>query len=156
MRPNRSIGSNAQSGTILVLIATLGVASGCDKGGIDTYPVVGTVLIDSRPADGAMVVFVPTSTSEEAERKRPFGIANGEGRFSLTTLVEEDGAPAGEYKVLIQWPMPSKPDDQRVGRRGALGPDRLRGKYFNLEKSVLTATVKEESNELPPFELSSK
>jgi hypothetical protein len=105
-----------------------------------------------------MVIFVPQSTtSAEAERTRPFGMANGEGRFNLTTFVQEDGAPPGEYKVLVQWPTPGAPaDSQRSGRRGALGPDRLRGKYFNLERTTLTATVADQSNELPPFELNSR
>jgi hypothetical protein len=143
--------------TILSIAAVFAAIVGCGDGGIATYPVAGTVMIDNKPADGAMVIFVPTATSTEAERKRPFGIADGEGRFRLTTLVQEDGAPAGEYKVLVQWPAPSgKPDDQRSGRRGALGPDRLRGKYFNLENSTLSAKVEEQSNELPPFELRSK
>ena len=103
-----------------------------------------------------MVIFVPTSTSAEAERKRPMGIANGEGRFALTTFEDGDGAAPGEYKVLIQWPASSvESDAQRGSRRGAVGPDRLRGKYFNLYKSTLTATVEEQANELPPFELRS-
>jgi hypothetical protein len=141
----------------LIVLPILGTLIGCGDGRIATYPVSGSVTIDGQPGDGAMVVFVPTSTAAEAERKRPFGIANGQGQFTLTTFEQEDGAPAGEYKVLIQWPATrQQADDQRTGRRGALGPDRLRGKYFNLEMSTLTATVEEETNELPPFELKSR
>jgi hypothetical protein len=104
-----------------------------------------------------MVIFVPATTSGEAERTRPFGIADQEGRFSLTTFVQEDGAPPGEYKVLVQWPAANpQSDEERAGRRGALGPDRLRGKYFNLEKTTLTAKIEEQANELPPFELQSR
>jgi hypothetical protein len=130
---------------------------GCGDGNIDTYPVAGTVMVDNKPADGAMVIFVPTSTAPEAQRKRPFGIADGQGKFSLTTFEQGDGAPAGQYKVLIQWPAATtQASQQQGGRRGSLGPDRLKGKYFNLENTKFTATVEEQSNELQPFQLQSR
>jgi hypothetical protein len=104
-----------------------------------------------------MVIFVPTSTDPQAERKRPFGIADAQGRFNLMTLEPGDGAPAGEYKVLVQWPAPNRQaNEQWSGGRERLGPDRLQGRYFNLEKTTLTATVEEQANELPPFELRSR
>jgi hypothetical protein len=37
----------------------------------------------------------------------------------------------------------------------SIGPDRLKGKYMNLEKSELKATVQEAETNLPPFELKS-
>jgi hypothetical protein len=67
-----------------------------------------------------------------------------------------DGAPAGDYKVLIQWPAPVSAEAARGGGRAAVGPDRLRGKYFNLDKTTLAATVQEQANELSPFELQSR
>jgi hypothetical protein len=157
MRPLPSWILCARSADRIVVAASLLAVAGCGGGQIATYPVVGTVLVDGRPAEGAMVIFVPTSTEPEAERKRPFGIANAEGKFGLMTFEQDDGAPAGEYKVLVQWPAPGRPtDEQRGGRRGAVGADRLQGRYFNLEKTTLTATVEEQSNELPPFELKSR
>jgi hypothetical protein len=140
-----------------VAVAGCVALAGCGSGQFATYPVTGTVLVDGQPADGAMVIFVPTSTDPKAERKRPFGIADAQGRFGLTTSEPGDGAAAGEYKVLVQWPAPRhESNDQRGGRRGASGPDRLQGRYFNLEKAALTATVEEQATELPPFELRSR
>jgi hypothetical protein len=147
----------ARRAVLALVAATLLALPGCGSGRIETYPVTGLVTVDGRPADGAMVVFVPTATAPEAERTRPFGIADSQGQFSLTTFEQTDGAPAGDYKVLVQWPAPRPQSDrERSGRRGSLGPDRLQGKYFNLEKATLTATVKEEATELPPFELKSR
>lgn len=141
----------------LLLATSLLIVAGCGDGRIDTYPVIGTVKVDGKPAEGAMVIFVPNSTAPEAERKRPFGIADGQGQFNLTTFEQSDGAPAGQYKILVQWPTPrDESNDPRGRRRGTLGPDRLRGKYFNLDNATLSATVKEESNELPPLELQSR
>jgi len=68
-----------------------------------------------------------------------------------------DGAPAGEYKVIIKWPAPAMAGaEDREGRGPKLGPDRLKGKYYDLDKTSLKATVEKRSNEIPPFELSSK
>jgi hypothetical protein len=154
MRRHQAI-SGARRAALLVAVGLL-TAMGCGDGRIATYPVTGTVMVDGNPADGAMVIFVPTSTSPEAERKRPYGIADAQGKYGLMTFEQGDGAPAGQYKVLVQWPAPSKSSDDRGGRRGTLGADRLRGKYFNLESTMLTATVAEEATEVPPFELKSR
>ena len=42
---------------LMVLLA----ASGCGDAEIARYPVTGTVLVDNKPAEGAMVIFCPTS-----------------------------------------------------------------------------------------------
>jgi len=111
------------------------------------------VNVDGRPADGAMVIFCPVTASDEAKTKRPFGLTSADGKFVLTTIEQADGAPPGEYKVLIQWP--SNSTDNRDGMR-SIGPDRLKGKYMNLEKAELKATVEQAETNLPPFELKSK
>jgi hypothetical protein len=130
--------------------------TGCGDGRVPTYPVRGTVLVDKRPAAGAILIFVPSLTAEGAERERPFGIADAQGNFDLMTFDPGDGAPAGEYKVLIQWPASISPDADRGGGRASIGPDRLKGKYFKLDQTNLVATVEEQTNELPPFELQSR
>jgi hypothetical protein len=151
----RTIGTG--SFILLPAVAISVALAGCGDGRIATYPVTGTVLVDGRPAEGAVVICVPTSTSEpEADRLRPFGVADAQGRFTLKTFEPGDGAPAGEYKVLIEWPAPVSADAARGGGRAAVGPDRLRGKYFKLDQSNLAMSVKEESNDLPPFELQSR
>jgi hypothetical protein len=149
--------SNAQPALGALLLTLLVVMGGCGDGRIATYPVTGIVNVDSKPAAGAIVIFVPNSTSEEGgDRQRPFAAADAQGKFSLMTFEPDDGAPAGDYKVLIQWPAPPSADAARGGGRAAVGPDRLRGKYFDLDQATLTATVEERSNDLPPFELQSR
>jgi len=157
MRPRRSASTIGFGSFLFVpLVAVTAAMTGCGEGRVPTYPVAGTVLVDQRPAGGAIVIFVPSATSEGAERQRPFAMADAQGKYNLMTFEPGDGAPAGEYKVLIQWPAPVSPEAARGGGRTAVGPDRLRGKYFNLEKTDLMATVEEQSNELPPFELKSR
>jgi hypothetical protein len=150
--PLRQCGRLA-AGICLVAITSL---AGCGDGRIARYPVTGKVLVDGKPAPGAMVIFCPIEGSDELMRERPIGFAGPDGTFQLTTFVTNDGAPAGDYKVIARWPANS-PSQRPVdpGVRGRIPPDRLRGKYFNLDRTPLTATVIEGDNELPPFELTS-
>jgi hypothetical protein len=129
--------------------------AGCG-GRIPLYPVTGKILVDGKPAPGAMVIFCPISGSDEFMRERPIGFADADGTFRLTTFVLDDGAPAGEYKVIARW-APNNPTSQNEDPgRARRPPDRLKGKYFNLEKTPLTATITKGTNELPPLELSSR
>lgn len=153
---------------LVVLLVSLPAMCGCGDGGVARYPVSGAVHVDGQPAAGAIVVFCPVETSPEADRLRPAGRADATGVFRLTTIEPDDGAPAGAYKVLVQWPegaeaaasaggpnrMPAAAVD-RGGRGGPRPADRLQGKYYNLESTPLTAQVAKQANELPPFELTS-
>jgi hypothetical protein len=134
------------------LVALLPFA-GCGEGKIPLYPVTGKILVDGQPANGAMVIFCPIEGSEQLMRERPIGFAGADGSFQLTTFLKDDGAPAGQYKIIARWAPGSAGDDPSMPLGGA---DKLRGKYFNLDRTTLTATIEEGSNELPPFELSSK
>src|SRR3954451_14509686 len=129
--------------------AGLLVGAGCDKK-MARYPVHGSVLIDGKPAENAMVIFCPVGGSEELQKHRPFGLTGPDGKFELTTMSKADGSPTGDYKVLIQWP---EVKGTGPGGRPMFGDDRLHNRYMNLEKSQLTATIKDGPVDLPPFEL---
>jgi hypothetical protein len=148
--PNLSLGAAGRMKFGLALTGLMALA-GCGEKGIARYPVHGVVHIDNAPAEGVMVVFCPVGGSEEAQKTRPFGFTDADGKFELTTVKKGDGAPAGEFKVLAQWPAKSSSKD---GSRST-GGDRLQGRYMNLEKSQIKVTVKEGSNDVPPFELKS-
>jgi hypothetical protein len=134
------------------------VLSGCGDGKIRTYPVTGTVHVDGKPAGGAIVIFCPTDGSAQFKRERPFGTADADGKFGLTTFIAKDGAPAGDYRVMVRWPAPRKAsaasDDSE--RQSAASFDRFNGKYLNPDQSGLTAKVGDGPTELPPFELKPK
>jgi len=141
--------------SLSVLLAACAV-SGCGDDRLGTYAVTGTVLVDKKPADGAMVIFCPVSGSDELMKQRPFGFAGPDGKFELTTFDKGDGLPAGQYKILIQWPAAVGGDQRDASGGRPMGPDRLRGRYMNLERTPFSATIESGSNELPPFELLSK
>lgn len=114
---------------------------GCGDGKIARHPVEGKVLVNGKPVEDAMVVFCPVGGSDELQKVRPAGKTDANGNFVLTTFEKEDGAPAGEYQVMIRW-------------EGNSGPRAPGKQYANPKKSGLTATVKSEKTTLDPFELS--
>jgi hypothetical protein len=143
----------------LLPLLTAGLAiswiAGCGDGQIKRYPVTGSVTVDGKPADGAMVIFCPGDDAPaEVRRTRPFGFTGPDGHFLLTTLTKADGSPAGEYKVLIQWPAASGGDSRDGGR--SIGPDRLNGRYMSLDRCEIKVKIGDGPNDLPPFELKSK
>jgi hypothetical protein len=123
---------------------------GCGDGHVQTFPVSGQVLVKGKPAEGAFVVFHPKGGSDKDKAvPRPYATTNADGQFQMTTYEEEDGAPAGSYRVSIVWrPVPKS-------RLEAEGPDRLHGKYSNPASSGLDVEVsKDPSTVLKPFQLS--
>jgi hypothetical protein len=156
MRQNRRLFS-AYFVLALPLSAGLIALAGCGEAKLPLYPVTGTVLVDGKPAAGARVIFCPIETSStELQKERPLGTTGPDGKFQLTTFLKDDGVPAGEFKVLVQWlGGPPTPEQQRDGYGGG-GSDRLRGKYMKLDSTPLTATITEDTTELPPFELTSQ
>src|SRR5438105_520058 len=83
------------------------------------YPTQGQVVINGQAAQGAMVVF--HHDGDWGERTiLPQAVTDAEGRFVLSTYDAGDGAPAGDYKVTIEWPT-------HVRRK--VGPDKLGGRF---------------------------
>src|SRR4051794_15697519 len=137
----------------LALSIGLITATGCGDGkGVN--PVNGSVTVDGKPAGDVMLKFAPVGGSPEFQKVLPMGITKEDGTFSLNTRGNNDGAPAGQYKVLITWPAQSR----GPSRDGTIqmGPDRFQGRYNNLEKSPFTVEIKSGTNNIPPFELKSK
>lgn len=116
---------------------------------LPVYPVRGKVLYQGQPAAGAFVSFHPAVP----DAKLPVGpraMVNSDGIFVLSTYTKEDGAPAGNYAVTVEWRKPvQRPDGETEP-----GPNLLPSRYQNPKTSGLRATVSAQSeNELPPFQL---
>lgn len=152
MRSNVTSFMPFRAALLALAVGTAVAVSGCGNDKMSTRPVTGTVLVNKKPAAGAMVIFCPTSGSEELMKMRPFGVVGADGKFELTSFDKGDGLPEGDYKVLVRWPASSS-GNQVDGTVSMTGPDRLRGKYMNLEKTPLSVKVESSTSELPPFEL---
>ncbi|GIX00274.1 MAG: hypothetical protein KatS3mg111_3606 [Pirellulaceae bacterium] len=83
-------------GFTLVLLMTV-VAGGCNANRLGTVPVTGQVLVDEKPMEGVAVIFNPVDPNGRAAS----GITDAEGKFTLTTEVNGDGALPGAYKVAV-------------------------------------------------------
>jgi hypothetical protein len=114
------------------------------------YPVSGKVLVNGDPAVGATVTFVRKGAVDPLKEPTPQGVVGEDGGFTLNGPGGE-GAPPGEYVVLVEW---KEGAGSKRGRAPALSaPDRLKKKYLDPNRPLLTATVEARSNALPPFEL---
>lgn len=130
------------AGGCLVLLL---VIAGCPRSSVKLYPVRGKVYFRGQPAAGAQVVFQPAG-QEAYLGPRPSGIVDEQGTFVLRTEPHGEGAPPGEYHVLISWYPPD-------AREQANPRNRLPAKYCDPTQPLLKATVKAEATELPPFQL---
>ena len=137
-------------GTVALALAVLMIVlPACGNGRKTVYPVHGKILVDGKPAPDAVVMFHPNF--EDPNRVMPFGQADAEGNFAISSYVNGDGAPVGEYIVTFEW-------RERSGllKNNFEGPDRLKGRYYDPKKSNFRVTVEKKKHDLPPFELTSK
>jgi hypothetical protein len=80
----------------LVLAGVLGCGSGPKL-----YPVQGKVVYpDGSPMKGGAVIFEPVDSSVKVSARGY--IDNEDGSFTLTTVKEGDGAPAGAFRVMVR------------------------------------------------------
>ena len=92
---------------------------------------------------GAMIKFV----TDKSGGRVPTAIVREDGSFSASFYDVEDGAPTGNYKLVVAW--------MQVPSGGGLAQDRLRGRYLNPDKPVRTITVGAREVSLEPIELTS-
>lgn len=75
---------------------------GCGDGRPSLTETGGTVMLDGKPLEGAIVSFVPI-VEEGAGYQRPSnGVTDAAGEFVMMTYEKGDGLPEGKYQVGIQ------------------------------------------------------
>ena len=133
----------------LALFALLGPACGSSVKRKPTFPAFGKVLWQGQPARDAQVFFHPLDDTDT--RNWPDGFPRGkvgaDGMFQLGTQGEKDGAPAGNYVVIIIWPEASAKEEDEEPR------DRLQGRYRDPRKSTIRRQITEGPNELETIHL---
>jgi len=124
----------AALGTAIVLVSV----AGCGKPGTaPTVKVTGTVTYNGTPVAGASVGFLPDSGRPAS------GTTDAQGRFTLSTFAQGDGAVPGRHRVTISEPasesapMPGTPEAENW-----TPPEpRFPAKYADPNTSGFTATV---------------
>lgn len=144
----------------IAVALTLAAASIAGCGGperLQLYPATGEVVQGGKSAAGAIVTLFPDeSIAATVGALRPNGVADADGKFSLSTYVSGDGAPAGEWIVTVVWPDPKVPAEtrKRIEEDGDSVPDVFRGRFAKPENSPWKVTIAEGENSLPPIDLS--
>lgn len=126
-----------------VLLAAL---AGCGAGAPKLSPVRGKVFHGDKPAEGATVVFQPKGGATTAP---PSGTVQADGSFTLRTHPHGEGAPPGEYVVLVTW----YPPDARSQENAK---SKLPPRYADPEQTPFKATVGDGATELEPFQIPAK
>ena len=91
---------------------------GCGKENvvIPTQQISGRVLYDNKAAEGVAIYLGPIEAPTIPDiPANPHGITDKDGRFSISTYGENDGAPKGKYQLMMMWvdqnsKLESKPD----------------------------------------------
>ena len=117
---------------------------GGDDGRPPLFPTTGSVQVDGKPAPGVQLRFYPAEKVDDPDTLKPAAVTDAEGRFTLGTYGNDDGAPEGRYKVTLY--LPAEPPN---GSNSP--PDLLGTRYLNPGKSPVEAKVGPSPNALEPF-----
>ena len=112
------------------------------------HPVEGQVIWNGKPLVGARVTFYPKSWKTDKGNNYPTALTGPDGRYKLTTHAANDGAPEGEYTVLVVYN-----ELVPVGEGKMPGANVLPKKYERPETSGLDVQVAKGPNVVPPFDL---
>ncbi|HEV8067448.1 MAG TPA: carboxypeptidase-like regulatory domain-containing protein [Planctomycetaceae bacterium] len=140
---------------IAIGLSSVVFASSCGRsktpeiqGKLPVFPVKGTLILEGKPLANADLVFHPTTPlPKDASQILPRGRTNEDGAFNLTTYYDNDGAPAGKYRVTVSY----RGSHQNL--RTSDEPELMPSAYRSPRESVLRAEVQEGDNDLPPLEI---
>ena len=148
--------------------------AGCGGAPAGYCPAYGKVSYKGEPAVGAVLFFRPQNKPGVKDVVFPSATVGDDGRFTVRSP-GGDGALPGTYTVLVSWPetsqaaaeeSPAQPAGKKKGagagkpsaarRKNKLDPltaDRLKGRYLNPDKALLTADIQPGAADLGTFEI---
>ncbi len=85
---------------LLLIVMSVFSLNGCGNGNPATYAVTGRVTYHGKPVEGAGVMFMPSAGRPAS------AVTDVEGRFTLRTYGESDGAIGGDNVVCISKVVP--------------------------------------------------
>ena len=133
----------------LFSIATLTGCGSSDQFG--TFKAEGTVTLNDKPLSDAHVWLLPKEKplQDATLVVRPQGRTGRDGKFVLTTYLQDDGAPAGEYDAIVLHGA-NDPDAGDEEPKAPTNKIAVPMKYKDAKTSGLLVTIKKgEANVLP-------
>jgi hypothetical protein len=131
-----------------LLAAVAGCGSSQPSDRLPVFPATGKIVFDGRPLTGAFVVLHPKGSADGKPAPRPHGQAQADGSFALTSYESNDGAPAGDYTLTVEF-------RALVNRGGDVtaGPNVLPSKYSRAETSPVVVQIASGQNILPEIQI---
>lgn len=140
---------------ILLVVSVAVLPAGCgksDNGAVVVHAVTGKVLYEGKPVAGIEVTLIPTDAPMVPKIPRnPRGVTGPDGRFSIGTFSETDGAAEGGYQIVCHWPK-TAPGAEGSDDIETDNDDRLLG-WYDAVHSKLSVRVQPGSNEVPIIQL---
>lgn len=105
-----------------------------------TARVTGQVVVDGRPVPAGTPLKVECHSVHGIDKSAPSissALTGDDGHFEISTYESGDGVPAGDYVLTFVW--------GKMNLMAATygGPDKLKGRYSNAQKSEVKFTVRE-------------
>jgi len=128
--------------------------AGCGGGNLNekqVFEIKGTVMVDGKPADQIQVALHDKAGLDTKQPTYPQGFTDESGKIRISTYVDGDGAPAGEYNVTFSW------QEFNLMSRSYTGPDKLNSKYSDPKTTTLSLSLGAgKPNDLGTVELTTK
>ena len=112
----------------MVLLILVGCSQ--EKLPIPTQQISGRVLYDNKAAEGVAVYLGPIQAPTIPDiPANPHGVTDKNGRFSISTYGENDGAPKGKYQLMMMWVDESSKLESK--------PERFFGCYDSVNSKIM-------------------
>ncbi len=121
---------------ILILVCFIG-CFGSGEPLPELAKVTGTVTLDGKPLEGAIVSFTPLEVAEKGRGKSSSGGTDAEGKFQLMYNTDTPGAIIGEHRVLV---------NKLDGNMEDAGPEMIPARY-NINSEITKTVTKSDPNE---------
>jgi hypothetical protein len=118
-------------------------------GRVAVFAAHGVALYEGRSMAGA-VIFLHPVDEREPDFPLPQATVSADDSYVVGTYGRDDGAPAGEYRVTVQWFAKLTNPENDDGR---LPPNLLPQQYARADTSGLSVRIEEGDNTLPALEL---
>jgi hypothetical protein len=134
-----------------MFVSTVGCGSGQDPDRLPVFPTVGKVSFKGSVPQGAYVALYSKSNAKAPNGQVvvPNAEVQPDGSFAFSSYAANDGAPAGDYALTVEWHKTVK----AANGEPALSPNLVPAQYSKPASSPLKVTIVAGRNDLPPIVL---